>query len=387
MKHRTTLQKLVALAVSVCLLLSLGGCGSGAETESSESQSSKDTETTYREFNASDFGRKEVLLGTLKDSESRQAALKVYSTDGDEGGRLTGLLFTSLFVDIEGNSGFDVTYVSTIGVDGILGTKQYYYKVEVEDLEVFKENVGWWTAGDHKVDTSNWKEDDEIYLQCDLFQPDQQVRFYFRFKNYTADETQKDTAETVATPAVNETANDAETSNPVPSYEDTSSEDFEGDNWDEDWEQEIDDLIPYVPTLSSDILGTTFSPQSLYTKLIDNGDDGDIFDIPLNGADGLTYYMTDTGSDDEAYGVRDGIIVAYLLYNGYDFTVGDLFGDVFDDTPPKTIGTDMVYHIWRVNDGYLVLCALDTNQGYLNDKVGAEAYFTDINMCPLLTED
>ncbi len=191
MKYCDVLQRAMALVLSLCLLLSLSGCGKQSEQEPSEDQTStetqdiesqtvQNTEPSYREYNPADFGRKEVLVRTLKSDKDQQTALAIYNLEGEEGGRGAGQLFKTLFVDLEGNSGFDVTYIDTVGTERILRTKQFYYKVEVEDIETFRSNVEWWTLGDHKVDTSDWKTDDEIYLQCDLFPPDEKVQFYFR---------------------------------------------------------------------------------------------------------------------------------------------------------------------------------------------------------------
>lgn len=173
-----------------------------SQVQPSETQMPQGIEESYREYNSDDFGRKHTLLRTIA-GKDQQTVLQIYNMEGAEGGENAGLLFKTLFVDLEGNSGFDVTYIDTIGEEKILGTKQFYYKVTVEDIETFRNNVEWWTSGDHKVDASKWSKDDEIYLQCDFFPPAQQtVQFYFRFKNYSVDESQGIIVGTGETPTV-----------------------------------------------------------------------------------------------------------------------------------------------------------------------------------------
>jgi hypothetical protein len=150
------------------------------------------------------------------------------------------------------------------------------------------------------------------------------------------------------------------------------------------------DGIPYVPTLSIDILGTTFSPSN-FVQITGEGHTGFMCNVPVSGTDRVAYYA-EIADPAIFCGVRDGIIVAYFyMYNvsGLTVTVGDLFGDAFDDTPPKTvIRAGMTYFVWRASNGYIVLFVPSNfYQDYLNDYVGTVAYFTDINMCFDLTED
>lgn len=67
MKHRDVLQKVVALAVSGCLILGLPGCGgqSALETEPNKSQTTQEENVPYREFNAAEFLSKDVITGTV----------------------------------------------------------------------------------------------------------------------------------------------------------------------------------------------------------------------------------------------------------------------------------------------------------------------------------
>lgn len=170
-----------------------------SQVQPSETQTLQGTEESYREYNPDDFKGTSFVTLHLTSDEAYQTAVKIYNTEDKGCGPGVASLFKTLFTDARGNCGIDLTYIGAVG-ENFFKAKQFYYKVEVEDIETFKNNIGNHTIAGTRVNTSEWTENDEIYVRCDYYPPNEEVRIDFVFKNYTVNEAQKTNESTEGVP-------------------------------------------------------------------------------------------------------------------------------------------------------------------------------------------
>lgn len=148
-----------------------------------------------------------------------------------------------------------------------------------------------------------------------------------------------------------------------------------------------DDGIPYVPNAWVDILGTEFVPPPICEPAT-----GSNINLQfVNDLDDVSYYWTreDAVGPMEFYGVRNGLIVSYIeQFEDLRIEVRTLLSSEFDGIPPKIVSAQFLvnYYIWKVENGYFVCCAYRMGEGYLYDEVYSWAFYTDKELCSLLTE-
>lgn len=162
----------------------LTGCTASAEQNDSVSISSN--EKQYREFCSSDYANGNYYATSLSNEQDFKKELQQAYADNKKNSVflkavMEDYIFSLSYQDDE--SCVDITELGYVG-DSTLGRKQYYYKVDIKDFELFEKYIGlnvWFNP----IDTQGWSINDEIYMLCEYGYPDDEFEVWYYLKNYS----------------------------------------------------------------------------------------------------------------------------------------------------------------------------------------------------------
>lgn len=178
--------------LSVSVLLT--GCSASAETKDSASISSD--EEQYREFCSSDYKNGNYYTTSLENEQSFKTTLQQsYSDDKKNSAFIAEVMkdkvFSVSYQDDE--SCVDIIELGYVGTN-VLGGKQYYYKVNINDMELFNDYIevnAWFNP----IDTQGWAMNDEIYMLCDYRYPNDEFEVWYYLKNYSVESSDIESVE------------------------------------------------------------------------------------------------------------------------------------------------------------------------------------------------
>jgi hypothetical protein len=144
-----------------------------------------------------------------------------------------------------------------------------------------------------------------------------------------------------------------------------------------------------IPTVNaySNYLGNSFSGGGVLSNSLPRL-------YGLVEQDGVDYYWDTSDTQGlRRIGLQNGYIVAYADWiesssSYYSVTVGSRLSSDVDWGEPKTVSySGYKYFMWRLNNGYLIICAYDTSENFSQCEAIAEIHVTDKDLCSVLSMD